>query len=174
MTKLKGFPPIAAKNAKVLILGSMPSETSLLKQQYYGHPRNAFWPIMGALFAAFPKFAYDRRKAILMQKGIAVWDVLKTCKRPGSLDADIEMSSLETNDFNYFFTLFPRLDHVFFNGGKAETVYKKYIAPELLDRFSDINYQRLPSTSPAFASMNFQQKIAAWQVVEQACFRNEE
>jgi hypoxanthine-DNA glycosylase len=172
--KIKGFPPIAAKNAKVLILGSMPSEASLLKQQYYGHPRNAFWPIMGALFAALPELAYDQRTAILMQKGIAVWDVVKACKRPGSLDADIEMSSLETNDFNHFFTLFPKLDHVFFNGGKAETVYNKYIAQELLDRFSDINYQRLPSTSPAFASMNLQQKIAAWQVVGQTCYRNEE
>jgi len=174
MTKLKGFPPIAAKNTKVLILGSMPSETSLLKQQYYGHPRNAFWPIMDALFAASPELAYDRRTAILIQNGIAVWDVAKFCNRPGSLDADIEMSSLETNDFNIFFTLFPKLKHVFFNGGKAESVYNKFILPELLGHFSYMHYHRLPSTSPAFASMTLQQKIAAWQVVGQTCFRNEE
>lgn len=174
MTNLKGFPPIAPKSAEVLILGSMPSETSLLKQQYYGHPRNAFWSIMGVLFTALPELAYDQRKAILMQNGIAVWDVLKTCKRPGSMDSDIEMASIQTNDFVNFFASQPMLDQVFFNGGKAESVYKKCIAPELLNRFDYIHYQRLPSTSPAFASMNLQQKIAAWQVVRQACFRNEE
>jgi hypoxanthine-DNA glycosylase len=166
MTKLKGFPPIASKNAEVLILGSMPSETSLLKQQYYGHPRNAFWPIMGALFAALPELAYDQRKAILMKKKIAVWDVLKTCNRPGSMDASIEMNSIETNDFTAFFVSQPSLKNVFFNGGKAENVYKKHIEPELLGCFDYIHYQRLPSTSPAFASMSLQQKITAWQILK--------
>jgi hypoxanthine-DNA glycosylase len=174
MTKLTGFSPIASKSAKVLILGSMPSETSLLKQQYYGHPRNAFWPIMGVLFAALPELAYDQRKAILVRKGIAVWDVLKTCKRPGSMDSDIEMASIEINDFASFFASQPLLKHVFFNGGKAENVYKKYIEPELSTCFEYIDYQRLPSTSPAYASMNLQQKITAWQVVRQAVFKNEE
>ena len=171
MTKLEGFPPITSKSTKVLVLGSMPSETSLLKQQYYGHPRNAFWPIMGVLFAALPELAYDQRKAILVQKGIAVWDVLKTCKRPGSMDSDIEMASVETNDFVSFFASHPMLKQVFFNGGKAENVYKKYIEPELSSRFDYIHYHRLPSTSPAYASMNLQQKIAAWQ---EAIMKNEE
>ena len=123
---------------------------------------------MGALFAALPELAYDQKKAILVRKGIAVWDVLKTCNRLGSMDENIEMNSIETNDFASFFASRPRLKKVFFNGGKAENVYKKFIEPELLSHFDYIHYQRLPSTSPAFASMNLQQKIAAWQVLKQA------
>ena len=74
----KSFDPIADKNAKILILGSMPGTVSLQKQQYYGHPRNAFWPIIGHLFAANPEQDYLQRQAILQKHGIAVWDVLQS------------------------------------------------------------------------------------------------
>jgi hypoxanthine-DNA glycosylase len=83
-----GFPPIAAAGARVLILGSMPSVASLAKQQYYGHPQNAFWPLMGRLFGAWPELPYDRRKAILCESGVAVWDVLH-CAAAGSLDTSV-------------------------------------------------------------------------------------
>lgn len=120
------------------------------------------------MFDALPELAYDQRKAILLQKEIAVWDVLKTCRRLGSLDSDIEMASIETNDFAGFFTARPLLKYVFFNGGKAENIYKKFVQPKLSSRFDYLHYQRLPSTSPAYASINLQQKIAAWQVIKQA------
>ena len=171
---IESFPPIARTDATVLILGSMPSETSLLKQEYYGHPRNAFWPIMGELFSALPELSYRQRKIILMQARVAVWDVLKACRRPGSMDSEIDMSSIETNNFTDFFKRHPLIKTVFFNGGKAEKVYHKFIAPGLSSQCNYLRYQRLPSTSPAYASMNFQQKLIAWQIVKQASIYNEE
>jgi TDG/mug DNA glycosylase family protein len=167
MAEIEGFAPIVSKNAQVLILGSMPSEASLLKQQYYGHPNNAFWPIMGALFGAFPELCYERRKTILMENGIAVWDVLQGCHRHGSLDSNIKLSSIRTNDFAGFLGEYRLIRRVFFNGGMAEKVYKKHILPGLDQRFAYLDYQRLPSTSPAHASLNLAQKIEAWKVIKQ-------
>lgn len=168
MTIIQGFAPIAADDARVLVLGSMPSEASLLKQQYYGHPRNAFWPIMGLLFGAGPELTYEQRKKILMAQGIAVWDVLKYCRRPGSMDAAIDMASIEINDFAGFFARHPLIDRVFFNGETAEKVYWQRVLPELSEKFNYLHYQRLPSTSPAYAAMNLQQKAAVWAVVKKA------
>src|SRR5688500_20135249 len=87
------FPPIAAPDARVLILGSVPSIASLARQQYYGHPQNSFWPIMGRLFGAGQDVPYEERKCILHEHGVAVWDVLRECHREGSLDADIRVES---------------------------------------------------------------------------------
>lgn len=166
-TRITGFPPIAAANAHVLILGSMPSETSLRKAQYYGHQRNAFWPIMGELFGALPELDYQVRKQILMQNGVAVWDVLKSCMREGSMDADIALSSIETNDFALFFNNHPKIKSVFFNGETARKVYLKRVLPNLDGRYGLLAYHRLPSTSPAYATMKLAQKVDAWKVIKQ-------
>jgi hypoxanthine-DNA glycosylase len=163
--EIQGFPPIADNRAKVLVLGSMPSEISLSKQQSYAHPRNAFWPVMGELFAAYPELAYAERKKILLQNGVAVWDVLASCRREGSADSDIIRDSIQTNDFATFFQHHVAIKRVFFNGGTAEALYKKYVLPVLDGKFSVLRYQRLPSTSPAFAGMSRQQKIDAWRVI---------
>ncbi len=163
---ISGFPPIAAENAHLLILGSMPSETSLLKGQYYGHRRNAFWPIMGELFGAAPEMDYQLRKQILMQNGIAVWDVMKSCARKGSMDADITLSSIEPNDFAGFFDSHPGIKSVFFNGGTAERIYRKLVLPAIDKRYGFLNYRRLPSTSPAYAAMKPAQKAEAWKVIK--------
>src|SRR3954465_13351815 len=96
------FGPIAAADARVLILGTVPSIVSLAKQQYYGHPQNSFWPIMGKLFGANRELPYEERKQALYAKGVAVWDVLRECYREGSLDSDIEVESEEPNDFVTF------------------------------------------------------------------------
>ena len=165
MANIEGFPPIAEKSARVLVLGSMPSEASLKKQQYYGHPRNAFWFIMGELFGACPDKEYQQRKAILIEQDVAVWDVMKTCYRKGSLDADIDEASIFTNDFASFFTAHPSIRHVFFNGGAAERIYKKYILTTLGDQYDYIQYDRLPSTSPAHASISLEDKAGAWKLI---------
>jgi hypoxanthine-DNA glycosylase len=167
MPEIQGFPPIADVRAKLLVLGSMPSEASLSQQQYYAHPRNAFWPIMGALFAASLEIAYDERKSILLQNGVAVWDVLASCRRKGSADSGIVPDSMRTNDFAAFFRGHSCINRVFFNGGTAEAVYKKYILPALSGEFAALSYQRLPSTSPAFAGMTLEQKIAVWRIIMQ-------
>ncbi|MGR9099618.1 MAG: DNA-deoxyinosine glycosylase [Gammaproteobacteria bacterium] len=165
MTDIEGFPPIAAKTARVLILGSMPGEASLRKMQYYGHPHNAFWRIMGELFGAHPGVEYQMRKKILMAHGIAVWDVLGKCRRKGSMDVAILKDSIQTNDFFTFFAAHREIRHVFFNGGTAERIYKKSVLPVLGNRFGYLRYSRLPSTSPAYASMKPKEKIRAWRAV---------
>jgi hypoxanthine-DNA glycosylase len=167
MSDVDGFAPIVSTNASILILGSMPGAASLLKQQYYGHPGNAFWPIMGALFAAYPELSYQQCKEILLENGVAVWDVLQSCRRRGSLDSNIELSSITINDFTSFFNKYKLIKRVYFNGGMAEKVYKKHILSTLNKRFSYLEYQRLPSTSPAFASLRLEQKIAVWKVIKQ-------
>lgn len=163
--EIQGFPPIADSCAKVLLLGSMPSEASLSKQQYYAHPRNAFWPVMGALFAAYPELDYELRKKILLQNGVAVWDVLASCRRKGSADSEIVRDSIQINDFGAFFRQHAAIERVFFNGATAEALYKKYVFPVLNGIFPGLRYRRLPSTSPAFAGMTGQQKIDVWRVI---------
>lgn len=166
MSDITGFAPIVSGNAKVLILGSMPSVASLARQQYYGHPKNAFWPIMGALFGAAPELCYQQRKEILMANGIAVWDVLQGCNRLGSLDSNIKLASIKINDFADFYAEYKFIEQVFFNGAMAEKLYKKYVLPTLDQSFSYLEYQRLPSTSPAHASLRLEEKIEAWKVIK--------
>jgi hypoxanthine-DNA glycosylase len=171
MSTLDGFAPIVSKHAKVLILGSMPGSASLLKQQYYGHARNAFWPIMNELFYMDSKLCYSERKKVLIDNDIAVWDVLKSCNRQGSLDSQIDMSSIITNRFDHFFTEYSAIHLVFFNGAMAEQLYRKYSLPTLSQHFSYLQYHRLPSTSPALASLNLAQKIKAWQIVKRSMLK---
>jgi TDG/mug DNA glycosylase family protein len=167
MHEISGFDPIAAPDARVLILGSMPSKVSKAKEQYYGHPKNAFWIIMAQLFGAETDLCYGLRKGVLMTNGVAVWDVLKTCYRVSSLDGDIEMDSIVVNDFNAFFSGHENIRNVFFDGTIAEKIYRKYILPTLPERFDYLVYHRLPSTSPANATLNLTQKMEAWQEIKQ-------
>lgn len=153
MTEINGFNLLGCENAQILILGSMPSVTSLAKQQYYAHPRNAFWQIMAELFNEDKPLAYQQGKLLLQAEGVAVWDVLKSCVRQGSLDADIEKRSIEVNDFVTLFKVFTQIKFVFFNGGTAELLYKKQVYPFLPIEYRTLSYTRLPSTSPAYARL---------------------
>jgi len=161
--RLAGFPPIAAADARVLVLGSMPSVASLAKQQYYGHRRNAFWPIMGRLFGAGPELPYDQRKAILVGHRVAVWDVLESCRREGSLDTSIERDSERPNDFVGFFRKHPNIAAVFFNGQKAETAFRRHVLDSLQPTQREMRFVRLPSTSPAHAGRTLAEKLAKWR-----------
>ncbi len=163
-----GFPPIAARDARVLVLGTMPSVASLAQRQYYGHPQNAFWPIMGRLFGAGRDLPYDQRRRILRERGLAVWDVLRECSREGSLDAAILVESESANDLAAFLRRHPRIHTVFFNGHKAETAFRRRALPHVLELGRQIRYARLPSTSPAHAGRTFDQKLAAWRAVARA------
>ena len=158
------FPPIADPDARVLILGSMPGKESLRAMQYYAHPRNVFWQIMGALLGAGPDIAYEARTQKLKAAGIAVWDVLASCVRESSLDSDIEVDTLLVNDFEFFYGTHPKITDVFFNGAIAEKFYRKHIQPQ----YTALNYQRLPSTSPAHAGMRYAQKLQTWEAVIKA------
>ena len=163
MSELTGFPPVIDSGCRVLILGSMPSAESLRQHEYYAHPRNAFWSIIEKLFAIPRHYQYSERTRLLAENRVAVWDVLQSCIRQGSLDSAIEKGSESFNDFSRFFRQFPEIRAVFFNGGAAERLYKRYVLDQQL--LPALTYHRLPSTSPAFAAMNFEEKLQEWQVL---------
>lgn len=159
----EAFPPIADSNAKILILGSMPGVKSLERQKYYAHPRNAFWPIMQKLFNLDEQLDYSQRCQHILSCEIAVWDVLKSCQRPGSLDQHIVNESLVSNNFDLFFKQHPAIEKICFNGSKAEQLYLKHVMPTLTEQYQSIDRVKLPSTSPAHASMSLNQKYQIWQ-----------
>ncbi len=161
-SRVQGFAPIAGPDARVLVLGSMPGVASLRAGQYYGHPRNAFWPIMAELFVFDAMSPYPLRVAALQQNGIAVWDVLAACVRPGSLDSDIDTDSIRVNDFDSFLRAHPGLRRVCFNGAKAHAVFRRQVLPALVVA-PGIDMVRLPSTSPAHAGMAFIDKCRQWR-----------
>ncbi len=162
MATVQSFAPVARADATILILGSMPGKVSLQKQQYYAHPQNLFWHFMGELFDAGPDLAYEKRLLILQMHGIALWDVLKECYRESALDADIVEETIIANDFSDFFRQYPEIRRIYFNGAKAEQAFNKYIQPNLTPQFERL---RLPSTSPANASIPRSRKLEDWRQI---------
>ena len=154
MPFVKSFAPLADQNARTLVLGSMPGEASLQAGEYYAHTRNAFWPIIGQLFGFEPS---------LLRARVAVWDVLASCHRNGSLDSEIDDASVSVNDFDQFFRQHPQIRSVFFNGAKAENSFRKWVLPKLPGLTLELT--RLPSTSPANASLSLEKKRRAWEAI---------
>ena len=166
---VESFPPIIDVKARILILGSMPGVASLRAQQYYAHPRNAFWPIMQRILG-FPENAtYPERTAALVQNQISLWDVMQSCERSGSLDADIKEQSIEPNDFVSLFREHPHIVIVLFNGLTAERTFNKWVWPALSGMAPGITRLRLPSTSPAMAGMSFEDKLTVWSKAITGC-----
>ncbi len=155
----EGFPPIARDDARVLILGSLPGQRSIAAQQYYAHPQNAFWRIMKELFAI--EGDYATRCNQLIDRRIALWDVLMSSVRPGSMDADISLSSAVSNDFAEFFADHREISLIAFNGKKAEQLFARLVDGEGIAQ--GIARVGLPSTSPAYASLSFSGKLGAWR-----------
>lgn len=163
MPHIHCFPPSEDAGARVLILGSMPGKESLRAGQYYAHRRNAFWTIMGELIGAAPALPYESRTRILKSAGIALWDVLASCTRDGSLDSAIDTASISPNDFASFFSTHPGITQVFFNGAVAEKCFRSLVQHSL--ELRSLHYQRLPSTSPANAAISYNQKLKAWGAI---------
>jgi TDG/mug DNA glycosylase family protein len=162
MKRLKGFPPIADRRARVLVLGSMPSEASLAAGQYYAFRHNQFWRIVGAVCEFEHDATYARRKAAVKRCRIALWDVLESCVRPGSLDSAIREESIQVNDFASFLAAHPGIRRVCFNGRKAEHAWRRRVLPDL-PAARKLEYRLLPSTSPAHAGMGYLAKLEAWR-----------
>jgi double-stranded uracil-DNA glycosylase len=162
---VRSFAPIARRDARVLILGSMPGTASLAAGRYYAHPRNAFWPIVGELCGVAATAAYATRLRALQAAGIAVWDVLQCCEREGSLDGDIAPATARPNDFATFFTRHPQLVVVACNGGTAWSLFARVAAAAAADgaAWAQLPRLRLPSTSPAHAARSLAEKAAAWR-----------
>lgn len=162
MKRLHGFPPIADRRARVLILGSMPSEASLAAGEYYAFRHNQFWRIAGEIAGFAHDAPYARRKAALRSRRIALWDVVASCVRPGSLDSAIREDTIRVNDFAAFFAAHPAIRRVCFNGRKAESAWRRRVAPTL-PKSLELEYRLLPSTSPAHAGMGYRSKLRIWR-----------
>lgn len=164
---IRCFDPIAASDARVLVLGTIPGRRSLAAGEYYAHPQNSFWFIMESLFAQPTGMGYRARKSLLLGARVALWDVLRTADRAGSLDAAIAPGSEIPNDFAAFFIRHPSIHTVFFNGAKAESLFGKHVLGTLASE-SGLRLLRLPSTSPANARLSREHKLAAWRALPEA------
>jgi TDG/mug DNA glycosylase family protein len=167
LEQASGFPPLLGARPRVLVLGSMPGVASLRAQQYYAHPRNAFWPLMAKLLGFEVELTYSQRVAALTQGGVAVWDVLKSCQRRGSADAAIDRDSVVVNDFGDFFDRYPQIVAVACNGATAWTCYQRHVLPGLSLPQRGLVVLKLPSTSPAHAALSLEDKYHAWRVLAQ-------
>lgn len=154
----EGFPPVASLDARVLVLGSLPGRKSLSDQEYYAHPQNAFWPIMSEIFGVNGN--YCERCIRLTENKVALWDVLQASVRAGSMDADIRLDTATPNDFETFLRAHSRIEHIVFNGRKAEQLFHRLVT---MARCEHLRFTALPSTSPAYASMPFSGKLGAWK-----------
>jgi len=163
-TRIRSFAPVADRRARVLILGSMPGRASLEAGRYYAHPQNVFWRIAAQLLRFDPEAPYATGAKALKAAHIAVWDVLHSCVRRGSLDTMIESDSEIANDFGAFFRIHRQIEHVFFNGARAEASFRRHVLPGIA---VSLRYTRLPSTSAANASVPFRRKLAAWRAILQ-------
>jgi TDG/mug DNA glycosylase family protein len=161
------FAPLAAADAEVLILGSLPGRKSLEMQQYYAHPQNSFWRLMAEIFDAGSSLPYTQRVETLTVNRIALWDVLAAAERPGSLDSSIVSASASANDFAAFFRTHPQVGRVYFNGRKAEELYRRFVLPGLSADFAVLRYVSMPSTSPAHAGMPFAEKLVRWKTIKE-------
>lgn len=155
---LESFAPLIDKQTEIMVLGTMPGVKSLTEQQYYAHPQNAFWKIISILYNNGKNFdSYDDKKYCLLEKHIGLWDNLQYCRREGSLDTNI--TDAVPNDFENLFKEYPNVRKLLFNGQSSYKFFKKY-HPVLLEKTV---YEIMPSTSPANASVRFEQKLEIWQ-----------
>lgn len=156
--KIFSFPPSSSSDAVLLILGSMPGGESLRKQQYYAHPQNKFWDITGRIFG-FPKdIPYEEKLDALRKNKVALWDVVHSCYREGSMDSDIH--NVEVNDFEKFFKKHRHIKKVFFNGQTAQKLFVRHMAEM---NIPELELCVLPSSSPANASISFEKKYLIWK-----------
>lgn len=158
------FAPLIGEGCRVLVLGSMPGARSLLRDEYYAHPQNLFWPLMGELYGAGRDLAYVDRVRLLQQRRVGVWDVLAQCERPGSLDGSISADSEIPNDIAGLLRQFPDISTIALNGGKAQQGFRRHIEP-VLDAATRqrLRVLSMPSTSAANAGIPFAIKRAQWQ-----------
>lgn len=161
MSSCKSFKPSINNNSYILILGSMPGVKSLQEQQYYAHPQNRFWKVMGHICQTqnLPELNYSEKLEILLNNNIALWDTIKSCKRDGSLDSNI--LNITPNNIKGLLKKYPNIKTICLNGAKSYTTFKKYF-PDLLDKY---DCYKMPSTSPANAKCNLNKLVEEWELI---------
>lgn len=164
--RIYSFDPVWRADARLLILGSMPSVESLRQGFYYAHPRNAFWPMLAEILGEVPPQTIDAKKELLISHRIALWDSACSCEREGSLDSAIREAV--PNDFETLYGNCPGIRHVLFNGAAAFELYKKLVAKTDAARV----FHRMPSTSPAY-TLKYESKKAAWAEVLLTCLKED-
>ncbi|WP_288245040.1 DNA-deoxyinosine glycosylase [uncultured Chryseobacterium sp.] len=157
--RIFSFPPIIDDYSEIIILGSIPGVKSLEKQQYYGHPQNKFWKIIFELLDEEFTEDYDQRIQTLKKHHIALWDVIDSCERRGSLDSEIKNE--EANQIGELLENYPNIKAIFCNGGKS---YKN--AQKILGKNYKIPVFLLPSTSPLH-TVSFEKKLEDWKKIKQ-------
>lgn len=155
----QSFAPILPSNPKILLLGSLPGDLSLAKNQYYAHPQNRFWKILFSLFQEEYSTDYQQRVSLLEEKQIALWDVCSSAIRPGSMDTAI--TEVIPNPIDQLLVENPSIQTVLFNGQKAQKLFEKHF-----EKQQNINYHSLPSSSPANAQFSLDKLLLAWQIVK--------
>jgi len=153
------FPPVADENARVLILGTMPGDESLHRQEYYAHTRNRFWKLIAAIFNETLPESYGERKKLLLKHHVAVWDVAEAAERERSLDSAIVNET--PHDLDRFFDDHKKIELICFNGQKAAALYDRYF-----NRRQAMRYASLPSTSPANAAIGWTELLTQWSVIK--------
>ena len=159
MKRIHSFDPIVDRKSRILILGTMPGPQALRKREYYGFRFNHFWKIIAGLFGGAGEWSYAEKVRLLKQNHIALWDVLESCERVGA--ADSKMREMRPNDIPGLVARHPNIEAIFLNGGTAEKLFLKFFR-EVEEKLS---ITRLPSTSPAHASMPFEAKLKAWSAI---------
>ncbi len=149
------FLPFVDKDSKVLILGTFPSIKSFEENFYYAHPRNQFWKLLAGVFGEKEPKTLEQKRAFLKRYGIALWDVVKSCKRQNSLDSNLK--DMEPNDLRGLFKRYPNIKKIYFTSKTALKFYERY--------FRDLDMERdyLDSPSPAYAKKSFKEKLKSWR-----------
>ncbi len=164
--RIFSFEPVWRQDARVLILGSMPSVESLKQGFYYAHPRNAFWPMMAEILGEKAPQTIEEKKFMLIRHRIALWDSAHSCEREGSLDSAIRAP--RANDFELLYKNCPGIRHVLFNGAAAYEMYRKLVSRQGDGRV----FRRMPSTSPAY-TLKYEKKREAWEEALKEALLNE-
>ena len=162
MALVHSFEPIIGREPRILILGSMPGVLSLKATQYYANPRNAFWSIMAELFNINIEDNYQSRVEQVANLPLILWDTLKACHREGSLDSKILGQQIEANNIPDLVKRYDEIRAIAFNGAASEKYFRQLVI-ENMPGNRDIELIKMPSTSPANASMSYQQKLTAWR-----------
>lgn len=169
---VRSFAAISLRNAKVLVLGSMPGVTSLTEVAYYAHPRNSFWPIAIASFGKtaidkvdLQQWPYQKRLQLLKNNQVALWDVLAECVRPGSLDSAIDQQSVVVNPILKFLDEHAEIKRIVFNGKAAHAMFSRHIIKAADSNWAtyDVELVTMPSTSPAMAQLSVAEKYTLWK-----------
>ena len=156
-TQVHNIPPLYDEKSRVLILGSFPSVKSREAAFFYAHPQNRFWKVFSAVFSSPVPQSIDEKKKLLLDNGVALWDVAQSCEINGSSDSS--MKNVRPNDI-YTLLYTTGIERVFANGKTAARLYERFIMPQ-----TDIPITALPSTSPANVAFSLDDLCERWQII---------